>query len=593
MSRAESEFPHFLSSFANLQTHLDQQFGELGNNEKGDTFLDMAMRIIPLYEKTKGFKSLNPISKMSHDKGIDIISVINIDNKVLFAQSKYKIRRKKDIDGIISDFKAFEENLEKKDTSTSHLFPEMNEKDEGAPTPIFVVITSSDLSNIIDLYEKSTLASKEKYNQLLNEERLFIIDGKEIFNLLTQFYRKAHMTSNEMEVISPVGWIAKGNVYLGIISAKSLCSLYDEFGDSLFFENIRDFLGIKSTEKGDTSVNQEIVKTIYSNPERMLERNNGITIKVSKASVSENKMTINDAAIVNGCQTTMCLVVSELPSTDCFIQTKIVEAEDAWDIAKAANYQNPVARIELDLARFLRPQLARKAALTLGYGLKTEFAENATSILNTVYQNQVNYEELKLLYLGIFSRKPNNLFKGDYSELKLELLEHLYKSSDTETSIFEVLLMLLKEGRIGLEICRDTFKNEEYSKLFKRFYNEDKPRYRAYFTIITIFSLLRKTPSTIKGVEQGAEEMKLFLRQAHTYLENEPERFHSVFLNTFLSVADSLLDIPSGKTESDILQSMYKKVSSSDFDSIVKKVLLKIDASEALSKLSAYPKIPK
>jgi hypothetical protein len=38
---------------------------------------------------------------------------------------------------------------------------------------------------------------------------------------------------------------------------------------------------------------------------------------------------------------------------------------------------------------------------------------------------------------------------------------------------------------------------------------------------------------------------------------------------------------------------MYKKVSSSDFDSIVKKVLLKIDASEALSKLSAYPKIPK
>jgi hypothetical protein len=34
---------------------------------------------------------------------------------------------------------------------------------------------------------------------------------------------------------------------------------------------------------------------------------------------------------------------------------KIVEGGDSWDIAKAANNQNRVTRIDLELARFLRP----------------------------------------------------------------------------------------------------------------------------------------------------------------------------------------------------------------------------------------------
>jgi hypothetical protein len=50
------------------------------------------------------------------------------------------------------------------------------------------------------------------------------------------------------------------------------------------------------------------------------------------------------AAIVNGCQTTMCLVQCAPVSRECFVQVKVVATKDAWDIAKAANYQNPVTR---------------------------------------------------------------------------------------------------------------------------------------------------------------------------------------------------------------------------------------------------------
>lgn len=39
------------------------------------------------------------------------------------------------------------------------------------------------------------------------------------------------------------------------------------------------------------------------------------------------------------------------PKSDCFVMVRVVEAVDSWDVAKAANFQNEVRQIDLDLAR--------------------------------------------------------------------------------------------------------------------------------------------------------------------------------------------------------------------------------------------------
>ena len=58
-----------------------------------------------------------------------------------------------------------------------------------------------------------------------------------------------------------------------------------------------------------STVNQEIIATISKEPERMVFRNNGITFKAHKATANgATKLELTKAAIVNGCQTTMCLV---------------------------------------------------------------------------------------------------------------------------------------------------------------------------------------------------------------------------------------------------------------------------------------------
>lgn len=203
-------------------------------------------------------------------------------------------------------------------------------------------------------------------------------------------------------------------------------------------------------------------------------------------------------------------------------------------------------------------------------------------MLGAIYQNRINYEELKLLYLGLFSRKPNNLFAGNYTELRADVLSALYEKAPSEEAVFGVLFLLLRESRLALEKCRSTFSGPEYSNLFKRFY-EDRPRYRAFLAVAALSGLLRddlsqKSPDT----EKETTRISSFLAKAGEILENEPEAFRAVFLLAFRVQADSLLDVSSERTESEIAQQMSGKVAQMNFSTFHKRVLMAMDAERAI-----------
>src|ERR1035441_2499839 len=258
-------------------------------------------------------------------------------------------------------------------------------RSSAVPVPTFALATSSKLEGIKAKYEASTLASCEYYRQLLDEKRLFIIDGTRILTLLQNLYKKTHLIPSTMTLKSRQPWIESDGVYLGTVSGADLVGLYEEHGDALFFENIRDFLGTTSGKVVTTrsTVNEEIIRTIKNEPSKMLARNNGLTFRATNVRLSDNGgAELSMAAIVNGCQTTMCLVHCAPVSDICLVPVKVVKTTDAWDIAKAANYQNPVTRVDLDLARYLRPQLVRRVAMTLGYGVDADTSVSASSDLN-------------------------------------------------------------------------------------------------------------------------------------------------------------------------------------------------------------------
>jgi hypothetical protein len=201
--------------------------------------------------------------------------------------------------------------------------------------------------------------------------------------------------------------------------------------------------------------------------------------------------------------------------------------------------------------------------------------------LNTIYQTKVDYDELKVLVLGLFSRKPNNLFEGNYTELRGDILEKLYDQHNGDEAVFSVLLLLLKESRVALAACEETYSGDEYAPLFKRFYMDDKPRYRVYFAITALCALLRDDLSErLADTVSELERMNRFLATARRELENCPKKYHDTFLLTFLAVADSVLDIPGGRSEGEIAQNMYTKISTTAFSSLYKKVLMRIDSDK-------------
>ncbi len=575
-----STVPDFLESFENLTSHFDEHFGELGSNGRGDTFLNLAEKLVPLSDEFSRFPAPVPNTKKSHDKGVDLLTSEAVDGQILCVQSKYKIKDKPAFDSIISKFKDFEASQQKSKPAPD-LFPDPKEAEAAPPIPVFAVVTSSKLEGVIEKYRQSTLASKAYYELLCAERRLLILDGPRILIILQHLYRKAHLTPVDVVVKSVNKWFHTEDVYIGGIRGRDLTDLYEKHGDALFFENIRDFLGLSSGRINTSreTVNQEIIHTIREEPGRMLTRNNGITFRATSATENpDGSLRLTLAAIVNGCQTTMCLVGCRPVSEECLVPIKVVVAEDAWDIAKATNYQNQVARVDLDLARFLRPQLARRAAARLGYAVGPDSESTASAVLDTIYQSKIDYDELRLLYLGLFSRKPNNIFEGNYTELRSDVLAQLYGKDENEEQIFFVLLLMLKHSKDALADCQQLFSHEEYTHLFKRFFLDDKPKYRSFLSVAAAAACVRSDLS-VRAPDADSETLRMrsFLGKCRDILENHPGQYTAAYVNAFAVIADSLLDVVSGKDDSDIQQAMYKKVSGMAFDSIYKRILLKFD----------------
>lgn len=243
---SDQQLPGFLQSFENFQSHLEEHFGDLGSSQRGDTFLNLALKVLPLSDGGMSFSAFEANEKKSHDQGVDIISGVNESGEILFCQSKYKIRKKDELDSIISKFYDFERNYPYKDKQPG-LFGESNE----SPSLIFIVITSSKISRIIDVYMKSELSSRSYYDKLISEHRLHIIDGVEILSLLQYHYKRANLIPNSFQLRSKFGWLSTQNVHLGILLGSDLKALYDQFGEGLFFENIRDFLGVGRGRKAE------------------------------------------------------------------------------------------------------------------------------------------------------------------------------------------------------------------------------------------------------------------------------------------------------------------------------------------------------
>ncbi len=570
-------WPDYLASYEALEQHFRAQLEGLTTTEKGQRFATFVQRLVPQTERgaNYGTPGLNP--KRSDDRGVDLTARGKDGVSLLHIQAKLWIDTAEAIDSIISKFNDF--------LSTYHL----GQGDQGSlrfeEVPVsFHVVTLSALGRILERYKSRQFASRQFFEFLTRDQRLDFTDGPEILRLLRNSYLKLGEIPRELSVTLATNPISIGNVYLGAISSDELRRLYKEFGDALFFENIRDFLDTsKAIERsGRTTPNQEITRTVLNEPDAMLARNNGIVFRADTISRTDSDrcLRLTRGSIVNGCQTTMCIVNSATQT--CHVPVKLVETQNSWDIAKAANYQNSVADIDLELARHLRPQIVKRAANIAGIQI-LDGKESAFQIIDAIYNRKVAYAETRLFYLGLFSKQPNNLFSANYTEIVRDVMGHLYEQDLYGNQIFEMLFALQNACQTSLQEARNVFTNPTYAAMFERFYKDDSPSYRCFVGILAICGAVgMNVAERLTDIATEAERMRKFLVAASGVLRDAPEQFSKYYLLAVKIWMGLMMD--AGADESEIRQFMNLQSRSANFTQMYKKLCLEADLSQQLTK---------
>jgi hypothetical protein len=571
---AQIEYPTYLQSLSDFGAYLADHFEALNTTVRGRRFAEAVMLILPHLPGPDKFTGYHLNPKQSHDGGIDIFSQDLPDGTYAACQSKLKISTTEELDGILSKFYVYERDLLAPEEGV--LFSEPQ-----PPGVIYIIVAGSDLAGIRRRYIERKPSSYGFYEELCQSGRLHFVDGGDMLAWMRRTYARSTTVPASFKLESSEHWLNVGDVHIGVLAGQSLINLVKEYGDGLFFENIRDWLG----GGGDLSVNNSIADTIKNEPSRMLERNNGITVRAESVERLDNGRTlmVHRGAIVNGCQTTMCLWELQTVSSELQVVVKVVQVADtetAWRIAQSANYQNPVGRMELELARFLRPQLVTRAAAKLGEGLKTDRREGLAAVLRSYTQTEVSYALIRHLFVGLFCRRPNQLFQDNYTNVQMDVVNHYYTLPGAEDHLFTTLFTAIKQGREALAVAVSKFENEDFAKPFSRLLDADQHKYQAYLLLLALCTSQRVDLSEITNTESRSRLIFDFLTRCAAALEERPNEFSRAFLFSYKELARITARSEEGSDKT--IQRLSSRVRDASFHELYSNICMELKSYEAI-----------
>jgi AIPR protein len=270
----------------------------------------------------------------------------------------------------------------------------------------------------------------------------------------------------------------------------------------------------------------------------MLARNNGITFRARTVEqLEETTLRLDEGSIVNGCQTTMCLI--QTPSPEAFILVKIVEAPKAWEIAKTANFQNKVEHIQLILAEHINMSLVKGVGLRGDVHIRSPQYTSVLDVFSTFYRHEIAYDEIEYLFIGLFSRNIRNIIDANYTEIRDDLLKTIQGqqlgSEDVFYAIFELYLVASEAAEIVKEMQKEEDDPSEYESdgnLFQRFWNDNKPYYRSFLAILAACEFVN---TNIYADKTNTDDFKAFLSRLRTgcHIEYCVTTYNEKALNPF------------------------------------------------------------
>jgi hypothetical protein len=189
----------------------------------------------------------------------------------------------------------------------------------------------------------------------------------------------------ELTLLKP-GWVTSPfeTVY-GLLALKELAAMNAQHGKRLVAANIRGF-------KGNTDVNDEIIKTAKSEPKSFFYLNNGLTAycerleinNLDRGNAESKRITAHGFSIVNGAQTVGSIAdvfaTPPNPVPDGFVFLKVISLEKCQDdrafaerITRSTNFQNQIGLRDFAAQHEQQEVIAKQLKLSeISYHYKSE-----------------------------------------------------------------------------------------------------------------------------------------------------------------------------------------------------------------------------
>ncbi len=185
---------------------------------------------------------------------------------------------------------------------------------------------------------------------------------------------------------------------------------------SLFNDNVRDF-------QGDTTVNYEMKKTIFDEPQKFVLLNNGITIVCDEYKPNNRKITLNNPQIVNGCQTSHVLFYAKQQKHDIStvpVSIKIIATQDDFiinQIVRGTNKQNIVYDEAFEIIRDYHkeleeifPNVQNPKNITLYYERRSKQYQSAPVVRQ---EQKVSFRLLIQGFIAMYLNEPENAYRHE------------------------------------------------------------------------------------------------------------------------------------------------------------------------------------
>ncbi len=423
------------------------------------------------------------ICDQTNDKGIDGIYVDDEEEIIFLFQSKYSPQdHQRQGDNDIRNFIGARQWV----------------KDEQSVQNLLNSTASNELKSLVNrsmVIEKthyktvSVFITNKKFNQHA-EQYIATTENLESYDINLLFEKYTYFADNE-NTFPPVDLYMSNNsriVYqlpdgtqakVYIISAKQLLKLEGIQDRTLFYKNVRYSVG-------NSRVNKSIKDNIINNEEHLnfFLYHNGITIICEKLDefLNQNKITISNYAVINGCQSMLTFFENQDKLTNnLFVLVKIVKTKMTSPLVKNityfANNQNSISIRDLRSNDSVQKSLQREFKNLFGNSIfyRTKRGEDAEGFIEVIEKDFAAQ-----LISSVYLQEPHNthlkqyLFGSNYAKIfsrkvsaeKIYLAKVIYDIVDSNSD----LLQNVKIRKYGLalfffsHVIADILREDELGK---------------------------------------------------------------------------------------------------------------------------------